>query len=490
VEEVVAEDMETVNAIHRAILAKLDVTDAALMKPYTEKIPATEVTFEMMPITTPVNPDPAVTLENGNFEKIQNGKVQGFTFPADPKPVVTVDNQMVKEGNSSLRFENIDQRNGEAGRLEFNLNVKPSRLYRVRFWNKTEGLNASNPFGSGRFRVDVYGGEQKRQLNFFDPQVPATGDWRQVECGFNTKSFSQVKISIGVGEGKTGRFWLDDLRIEEVGMVNILRRPGTPLTVKNEKSGQVYQEGADFAPVEDIPLNFRFDHDGPDIKLLPGGRIREGDRLRVGFYHVQPIYQGQTPACMSEPKAYEIWRRQAELFHKVLNAKTYFLGADEIRLAASCAACQARKMTAAQILGNCVTRQIGFLREYHPPATIVLGSDMFDPTHNAKKTGSYYLVDEDFYGAWNYIPKDNVIIALWKYRDPGPSLQHFDSLGFKTVGASYYDRNNLDLDVKFLDAMDKSKGAAGIIYTTWLNKYELLEEFGKLVDARWGKVEK
>jgi hypothetical protein len=190
---------------------------------------------------------------------------------------------------------------------------------------------------------------------------------------------------------------------------------------------------------------------------------------------------------MSEPKAYEIWHREADLIQQVLNPEKYFLGADELRLAATCAACKARHISAAQMLGDCVTRQIGFIHEFSPNATIILWSDMFDPTHNAKKQGFYYLADEDFYGAWNYIPKEKVVIAVWKYRDPGPSLRHFDSLGFKTMGAGYYDRDNLNLDVRFLDALDKTPGAQGIMYTTWLGKYELFEDFAKLVNEKWGR---
>ncbi|MBI4664169.1 MAG: SUMF1/EgtB/PvdO family nonheme iron enzyme [Verrucomicrobia bacterium] len=49
-EEAVAEDIETVRAIHRSILAKLDVTDPSQMKPYKVAIPGTDVVFEMLPI--------------------------------------------------------------------------------------------------------------------------------------------------------------------------------------------------------------------------------------------------------------------------------------------------------------------------------------------------------------------------------------------------------------------------------------------------------
>jgi len=86
--------------------------------------------------------------------------------------------------------------------------VKPHRLYRFTFRVKTEG------------RAPV-------ELN-----VPATSDWRQFAVGFNSLSAESVNIYTSVWGGKAGRFWLDDLRMEEIGLANVLRRPGTPLSVR------------------------------------------------------------------------------------------------------------------------------------------------------------------------------------------------------------------------------------------------------------------
>jgi hypothetical protein len=142
------------------------------------------------------------------------------------------------------------------------------------------------------------------------------------------------------------------------------------------------------------------------------------------------------------------------------------------------------------MLGNCVKQQVQMIREFNPKATIILWSDMFDPNHNAKPKGHYYLADDDFHGSWNHMPKDNILIAVWNLRNLGPTLAHFDSLGFKSIVAGYYDKSNLDKDKKILDELDKSKGVVGYMYTTWLAKYKLLEEFGQLLNKRWGKVKK
>gem|GEM_PF-4133729 len=82
-------------------------------------------------------------------------------------------------------------------------------------------------------------------------------------------------------------------------------RPGTPVTVRSDNARQVYEEGRDFATVEDERLDFRFDHEAPALKILPGSRIKDGERLRVSYYHGMSIYGGQVSVCMSDPQVYD-----------------------------------------------------------------------------------------------------------------------------------------------------------------------------------------
>ena len=194
-------------------------------------------------------------------------------------------------------------------------------------------------------------------------------------------------------------------------------------------------------------------------------------------------YQGQTPICMSEPAVYQIWQKQMRLYQQVFQTDMYFLNTDELRIAASCEACKKRGMSAPEILGDCVNRQIRIVREVNPDAKLFIWSDMFDQHHNANKRDYYYLVDEDFYGSWDYIPKD-ITMVCWHHRNRDKSLEHFSSLGFKTLAAAYYDGDDLDNVADWLESLDKADGAVGIMYTTWLEKYDLLEEFGDMVSKR------
>jgi hypothetical protein len=195
---------------------------------------------------------------------------------------------------------------------------------------------------------------------------------------------------------------------------------------------------------------------------LPGSRIGAGQALRVSYYHGMAINDGQVTICMSEPKVYDIWRRQAELIQKHLAPERWLLSMDEIRSGGSCEACKARKMTMAQVLGDCLTRQFEMIRSVNPKAEVYVWSDMLDPNHNAHD--NYYLVDGDFSGSWKHVPKE-LRIVCWYYEKRQESLSHFSGLGFKTLAGAYYDADTLENPKGWLEALGRTSGAVGIMYT-------------------------
>ena len=229
-------------------------------------------------------------------------------------------------------------------------------------WVKTENLQPA-----GCFQIQVLAGQ--RSLAPITIHVEPTSDWQPVVIGFNSLGYDKVRIYAGVWGGKAGRFWLDSLGIEEVGLVNVLRRSGTPLVVRDETAGTGYEEGRDFAPIADPKPDFHFDHAGPALRLLPGSRIHDGQALRVSYYHGMAIHDGQVTVC-------------------------------------------------------------------------------------------------------------------WYYQKRNESLKHFSSLGFKTLAGAYYDGDTLENPKGWLEALERTPGAIGIMYTTWQNKYELLGPFGDLLPGR------
>ena len=427
--------------------------------------------------------DPPVEVSNGSFEKTEDGRVAGFTSPPQFGQVISQDTQVAKEGQASLKFEKFGDYEAEAGKLAVTIKVHPQRLYRMSCWIRSEGLDESRPFSSGNIRLQATAPDG-RPLEWMNINMPASGDWQQAVEAFNSCEYDQVEISVAGGRRQNGRFWVDCLQVEDIGMVNLLRRPGTPVTVKGEKNGTVYEEGKDFAALEDKDLNFRFNHDGPAIELLPGGRIRNGERLRVSFYHGTSVYDGQVTVCMSEPAVYDIMRNNVRMIQDIMHPTKYFLPLDEIRNGGACQACRERKMNMGQLLGDFITQTVNIIHEVNPDAEVFIWSDMLDPNHNARQDRAYYYhVPGNYYGSWNYIPKD-LIIACWYFEKRRESLDHFSALGYRTLGAAYYDADDLENPKGWLAALDSTSNAVGIMYTTWLDKYDLLDDFGDLVSKR------
>jgi hypothetical protein len=106
---------------------------------------------------------------------------------------------------------------------------------------------------------------------------------------------------------------------------------------------------------------------------------------------------------------------------------------------------------------------------------------MFDPTHNARKTGRYYLVKGEgpWYGSWKGLPKD-VVIVNWNSQKNvrAESLRHFADLGHKQILAGYYDGDPKRIGDWLSDAASVG-GVIGVMYTTWRQNYGDLERFAE-----------
>ncbi len=419
-------------------------------------------------------PDPTIQMINGDFEQTKNTHAfPGFRFHDQPGVVSFSDTQVFHGGKTSLRMENFTANPHGHGRIMQTIRVKPRRSYRVCLWVKTDGLKPTNAFN-----ISVLVGD--RQLAPRSYNLPSTGDWKQCVLIFNSLDFDSVNVYAGMWGGRSGRLWIDDWTIEEIGPLNVLRRPGTPVVVRSDDGMTTYEEGRDYAPLIDPAYNPYRVPEGPSVALkLPGNsRIQSGQRLKVSWYHPMLIHDSQVTICMGEPEIYEIIDHEAKLLAEKLHPKKILLNMDEVRMGGTCKACYGRNM--AELLGECITRQVESLRTYSPDARIYIWSDMLDPHHNAK--GDYYLVRGDFTGSWNHIPTD-LTIAVWGGEPRENSLRFFAERDFETLIACYYDADDLN-DVKgWMKAAGPLPRVRGFMYTPWTRKYDLLPSFGELLQA-------
>ncbi|HEY5910044.1 MAG TPA: hypothetical protein VJA21_05510, partial [Verrucomicrobiae bacterium] len=413
-------------------------------------------------------PDRTPLFVNGGFEEHTGNKLKGYAFHDQPGEISFVDEQVKHSGSASLRLENFTANPHGHGRVMQEVTVHPERCYRMTLWVKTEQL-------TGDFRVTVLAGERNLAPREFN--VPATTDWRKISLLFNSLKFDKVRIYGGLWGGKGGKVWIDDWSVEETGPVNVLYRPGTRATVQSEDGSVTYVEGQDYAPLRDPALQpYHDDKEAQPLKLLAGGRIRDGQKLRVSWYHSMIIHDSQVGACMAEPALYEIYDHEAKLLADKLHPRRVLLNMDEIRMGGTCQACAGRNM--AELLGECITRQCQILRKHIPGVQIYIWSDMLDPNHNAH--GNYYLVEGDYAGSWKHVPKD-LVVAVWGGEPREKSLNFFAQEGFATLVACYYDADDLK-DVKgWMDLARTTRGVRGFMYTPWQKKYGLLPDFANLL---------
>ena len=437
-----------------------------------EGLPVQDAPFVVQGRQARFQPDVVAHLTNGGFEFFTGHRFKGFNFHDDPGRVSFADTTERHGGQASLRLENFGSSPGGHGRVMQEVVVQPQRSYRFSIWVKTAGLAPANAF-----RLLVLGGDRDLAPRTF--KLPATSDWRRLSLVFNSLGFDRVKLYAGLWEGRAGKVWLDEWSLEEIGPVNVLHRPGTPVRVCSADGSVTYTEDQDFAPLVDPQFQpWRDDGDAVPLKLLPGSRIQDGQRLRVSWYHSMLLNDSQVTACMAEPALDAIFDHEAQLLAQHLHPRRVLLNMDEVRLGGTCAACRGRDM--AQLLGECVTRQVKALRRHLPEVQIYVWSDMFDPNHNAHP--NYYLVEGDFTGSWKHLPKD-LVIAVWGGAPRPKSLRFFADQGFRTLGACYYDAADLR-DVRgWIEASRGVPGVQGFMYTPWEKNYALLPEFGDLLQS-------
>jgi len=442
-----------------------------------EGMPVKEAPFVVKGTEAVLVPDPPAALVNGGLEEVKGDRFVGFSYQDDPGKTTFADRDVVHGGKVSCRMQDIGKENANGVcRLIQKVKVRPHACYRFSCWVKTQDLVLK-----GEFKLLALGAKG-RSLTFHTGHVKPTQDWAQVEVVFNSLDETQVSLYVGQWGGKSGTMWLDDLELKELALVNVLRRDGCPLVVASADGQTVYEEGKDFQPVRDAKLGtdpwageYAFRHAGAALRLTENARIKDGDKLRVSWYHPVQVHGEQMMCCLSDPKVYELLRDQAKRVNDLLQPTTFFMSHDEIRVAGWCRDCDRSGKTPGALLAANVSRCVEIIKEVNPKAKIVVWSDMFDPNHNA--VDNYYLCNGTLAESWKGLPAD-VMIANWNGGKAAASLKWFAERGHSQVMAGYYD-DGLDNFKKWTAAAKGLPKVSGFMYTTWQNKYELLEDYGK-----------
>jgi hypothetical protein len=429
--------------------------------------------------------DEDMKLANPGIEAAGNGRVPGW-YIDDLGRTGFVDAEVKVEGKNSIRFENIKANSPVGnGRIIQSVKVKPYRYYHLSVQVKTEGFDAPGTFNI--MALSQPKGSSGQALDHQQFALKPTADWTKYEIVFNTLDNEDVGIYIGSWGGQRGKLWLDDVRLEPGGFVNLIRRPDLKFQITGENGKTVYREGRDFAKVADPKMGnapylgaFETWYAGPSVAVPPGSRLKEGQRVLASYSHAMIVYGYAVFACWNEPKMWTIMGRNLKTCHEVMRPDGYMMAHDELRHMGWDASCRKTGKTCGQMLAANVKRCTEMIRKEDPGKPIYVWSDMFDPNHNAADKGKYYLVrgEAPFVGSWEGLDKD-VIIMNWIAQEK--TLAWFAGRGHKQILCGYYDAPSEKM-IDWLKMAVKYPNVSGVMYTTWANDFHELAKYAKIVD--------
>ncbi len=317
--------------------------------------------------------------------------------------------------------------------------VEPWHQYRVSF----DG-NAAGPVGA----VDA----EDSRLTRLSDDAPAGA----AEFTFNS-----------AGSGSVHVFGPGSFRLEEVALVHVLRREGTP--------GRVYDETRTYRELEDYGLN---------LEVPAGSRIHEAQDVLIDYYAAQTVGAEGLSVCLTDKGARERALGAARKVAAMMPAGSpMFLQHDEIRQMNSCEACRRMHLRAGELLAWSLRGLVSSL----PPVPLYIWSDMFDPWHNA--VPHFYYVEGDLRGSWEGLPA-RVTVMNWNGARRRASLAWFANRGNRQVIAGYYDaadKNGERAARKELFEANGIDGVQGLMYTTWGNDYSQLESYARGARAQWSE---
>jgi hypothetical protein len=301
---------------------------------------------------------------------------------------------------------------------------------------------------------------------------------------------------LGSWGGQSGDLWFDSVSIVETALVNLIRRPGAPLSVYNTNNpSQVYVEGVDFNNITD-PLTPNFDlwHTPPTVTIPSGSSIQTGTQVSIDYYAVAPINispsYNQVGACLTESAIMNYMQTNIQAVSAQFPPQTiYFLSYDEMRQMHTCNLCQPKYPTAGELLAWHVGQSYQIIRSASvntSNSNIMVWSDMFDPYHNA--VANYYYVNTTIAGSWTGLPCGTVVFD-WNLGQLTQSLQFFSNLSLATIVAGYYDSGDGTTSAQNeMNAAAQIPGLMGFMYTTWSGDYSQLANYGNTIKNGWANI--
>ena len=307
---------------------------------------------------------------------------------------------------------------------------------------------------------------------------------RVVMTDFPSMGLEEVEIFCrGYNRNFKGHAEVVSMKLEERAPIIAVRRHGTPVTVRNAKTGVRYAEGVDFAqipkakdvwPGDWIPEWKRF-----AVRPLPGGKIKDGDELLVDCYCPFPVHGKWQSACMGAVEMDDILDKSAAAVAAAVRPDVWLLALDEVRTGGGCEDCLAVG-DMAHVYAAFAKKCMAAVRRHAKNPEFYVWNDMVDPycLSNTSRKGEYVALYSKMKGVWDLLSRD-LGIACWRVDSREKGLPFFARRGHPIMIGAYYDAKDLKSSVEWAKVALGTPGVkGGIMYCTWCDKWNLLGAFG------------
>jgi hypothetical protein len=300
--------------------------------------------------------------------------------------------------------------------------------------------------------------------------ISATDDWDEYIIDINSLDNTSITPYVMSAVNDTvGKIWVDDVTFVETGLFSTVRRPSTPVTVRNTTGTITYTEGgsADYVV-------------GSESLTIPGtSTITAGQSLNVSWYELANMYElSSVPANICDPLYFQaIQTNSSMVYAKALPTLRWGIRANEWRVLGWGSDCAG--LTAAGYLSNFVVRTESIISALNPAIRPMLWNDMWDPYHSANAVptlGATGSLQPDWLGI-----STNTIIMNWLNNNPSLNLKFWSGIDgnfpkprHEQIFAWYYDSlsdytKNADRWMSALITAQAQgvRGVRGFMFTTW-----------------------
>jgi hypothetical protein len=317
-------------------------------------------------------------------------------------------------------------------------------------------------------------------------------DWTECHVVFNSQDYTDVFLQIFSTNATSGTVWIDDVSVENAGLLNLIRRAGAPLLVQPGEGFGQFVEGVDFEPVSDPLLGMadglagRYDqhHERPVLKLTGDSPIISGDTLRVSYYHSMLNYDNRPCPAFAEPALLDYLESVLLKVNQELDPSAVFINSHNVSVAGWSEPGYSLNQNGGQCFGQ-FTEGLDSLVSGIDPAWQVVN---LEEAYLSGANGSAVLANHGMFESRYSLPSDWVQVPYYIASDIGgrnlmdtiAEAGNPQLIAFQSWNRS---KSNVDDFISYLNhyAINDIAGVQGVCYDTYTADYSRLAEMADIV---------